>query len=171
MHTIQILGDTMRMRGRTLRRGAGAVGLAALVALCWLAPAATQTATYVGSAMCGDCHDYEYGNFKKYAKKAHSADSVKIMAPDLTEEELQECFHCHATGYGKPGGFVSLEETPELADAGCEVCHGPGSLHVEYGGDPSYIKGDLDIADCEVCHSAERVATFDYKPLLFGGAH
>ena len=32
-------------------------------------------------------------------------------------------------GYGKPGGFRSEHETPGLKEPGCEVCHGPGSIH------------------------------------------
>lgn len=130
-----------------------------------------QTEEYVGSETCADCHDLEYENYKKYSKKAHSGESVKIMAGDLTKQELEECFECHVTGFGKTGGFVSFEETPNMAEAGCETCHGPGYDHVESGGDPDFIKGQLDIKDCEGCHNPERVEAFDFKPLIFGGAH
>jgi len=93
------------------------------------------------------------------------------MARKLAADELKECFHCHVTGYGKPGGFVSFEKTPDMANAGCEVCHGPGSAHVEAGGTKSLIKRKLTVQDCEVCHNAERVANFNFKPMIFGGAH
>lgn len=140
--------------------------------LLFLAPEArTQTARYVGSAACADCHEQEYRNYTKFSKKAHSGESVRVMAKDLTKAELQECYACHATGAGRPGGFVSPEKTPELANAGCEVCHGPGGAHVESGGDPAFIKANLDIKDCETCHNPERVASFGFKPMLFGGAH
>lgn len=134
-------------------------------------PARTQEATYVGSHVCADCHDEQFENFEKFAKKAHSDRSIKIMASDLTPEEIKECYTCHTTGYGQPGGFVSFEETPELAHAGCEVCHGPGSAHVDEGGDPELIKSTLAMEDCETCHNAERVGAFNFKPLLYGGAH
>jgi hypothetical protein len=130
----------------------------------------TDSAVYVGSEACKECHEVEYSNYKKFSKKAHSSESVKIMASDLDDDELKECFACHSTGYGKPGGFVSFEETPKLANAGCEVCHGPGSLHVE-DGDPDLIKRKMTIKECEVCHNAERVNNFNFKPLIFGGAH
>ena len=39
------------------------------------------------------------------------------------------------------------------------------------GGDPSLIKRDLSIEDCETCHNQERVSAFNFKPLLYGGAH
>jgi len=126
--------------------------------------------TYVGSDACKDCHEDEYKNFNAYAKKAHSYNSIKIMKRGLTETEFQSCFECHTTGYGKPGGFISEKETPLLKDAGCEVCHGPGSLHCETE-EPEAIKGKLTIKDCETCHNKERVAEFNYKPLIFGGAH
>ncbi|BBD09652.1 cytochrome c family protein [Desulfovibrio ferrophilus] len=134
-------------------------------------PAQTGQATYVGSNACSECHDEQFENFEQFAKKAHSDRSIKIMASDLTKEELQECYACHTTGYGQPGGFVSFEETPEMAHAGCEVCHGPGSEHVAEGGDPDLIKGTLALEDCETCHNADRVGAFNFKPLLYGGAH
>jgi len=126
--------------------------------------------TYVGSDACKECHEEEYRNYKAYAKKAQSYDSIKKMKKGLTEFEFQGCFECHTTGHGKPGGFVSEKETPFLKNAGCEVCHGPGSLHcdTETAAD---IKGQLTIKDCEGCHNDERVAEFNYKPLIYGGAH
>ena len=35
--------------------------------------------TYVGTATCKECHDAEYENFKAYAKKATSYQSIKKM--------------------------------------------------------------------------------------------
>ena len=104
-------------------------------------------------------------------KSYEFSDNVRLMVKKLSPEELAGCFACHVTGYGKPGGFTSFEATPGLADAGCEVCHGPGSAHVDAGGDPSLIKIDLNIKDCESCHNQERVSAFNFKPMLFGGAH
>ncbi|MFW5490606.1 MAG: cytochrome c family protein [Desulfovibrio sp.] len=127
--------------------------------------------SYVGNKACAECHEAEYKNYSKFSKKATSSKSVLAMASDLTKDELAGCYGCHATGYGQPGGFVSFEQTPEMGNAGCEVCHGPGSAHVESGGDPELIKGTLTMQDCETCHNASRVASFNFKPLLYGGAH
>ncbi|BCS88505.1 hypothetical protein PSDVSF_17470 [Pseudodesulfovibrio sediminis] len=131
----------------------------------------TTSGRFVGSAACAECHEQEFQNFKKFSKKAHSGESVKIMASDLTTEELAECYACHMTGFGQPGGFVSFAKTPEMGEAGCEVCHGPGYDHVESEGDTDLIKGDLDLEDCTGCHNPDRVEAFDFKPLLYGGAH
>ena len=92
------------------------------------------------------------------------------MAAKLTPEELKGCYGCHTTGYGKPGGFCSEQETPELKNNGCEVCHGPGSLHAA-SEDPEDLNTTIDVEDCMTCHNSERVAAFNFKPLLYGGAH
>ena len=144
--------------------------VAMLACVFWPFSAVAENA-YVGTAACKDCHEEQYENFTKFAKKAHSQKSVQIMSSDLTEAELAECYGCHTTGYGKPGGFVSYEKTPHLADAGCEVCHGPGGDHVESGGDAELIKGKLSMDDCVSCHNESRVKAFNFKPLLYGGAH
>ncbi len=130
-----------------------------------------EGAGYVGSKICGECHKKEYETFSKFAKKASSFESIKKMKSRLTSEEYRACFECHTTGYGKPGGFVSESKTPELRNVGCEVCHGPGSVHVDHGGDPAEIRSDLTIEDCERCHNSERIRAFDFTPLLYGGAH
>lgn len=152
-----------------------AMGLLVLLMTAILAWPAGQSVsasdkTYVGSQVCQDCHETEYENFSTYAKKAHSYESVKKMKKKLTEAEYKSCLSCHTTGYGQASGFRSEQETPELKQAGCEVCHGPGSMHAE-SGDPADIKGQLTAKDCETCHNSERVEAFDYKPLIFGGAH
>lgn len=126
--------------------------------------------TYIGSKACKDCHEQEYSNFVKYAKKADSFKSIKKMEKKLTPEEYQSCFECHTTGYGKKGGFISEEKTPALMDAGCEVCHGPGSRHADTE-DPDEIISDLSMENCNTCHNEDRIEAFDFKPLLFGGAH
>jgi hypothetical protein len=125
---------------------------------------------YVGSAACRECHPEEYENFMTYAKKSTSFQSVEKQMRHLTPEEIKQCYPCHTTGYGEPGGFVSLEETPHLKNAGCEVCHGPGAEHVRTGA-PGAIIGNMSKKDCEVCHISERVKAFKYKPLIHGGAH
>jgi hypothetical protein len=126
--------------------------------------------TYVGSDACLLCHEAEYENFSRYARKSHSFQSVLKMTKGLTQDEVKECYACHTTGYGRPGGFVSLEQTPELKDAGCEVCHGPGGRHSETE-NPDHIVGKVTIDTCNKCHTEERVSAFRYRPLIHGGAH
>jgi hypothetical protein len=129
-----------------------------------------NTDTYVGSLVCKGCHPEEFNNFITYAKKSVSFQSIERQMKHLTPEEIEQCYPCHTTGYGQPGGFVSLEETPHLKNAGCEVCHGPGANHAKTE-DPLDIKAEMNKKDCEKCHISERVKAFKYKPLIHGGAH
>lgn len=129
-----------------------------------------QERIYVGSKACEECHSSEYETYVKFSKKASSFESIQVMEEKLTPQEYAGCFECHTTGHGKPGGFISEAQTPDLKNAGCEVCHGPGSLHVE-SSDPDDIDHNITIEVCTTCHSPDRVKAFDFKPLLFGGAH
>jgi hypothetical protein len=156
----------MKVRKRA-NQARGLVHLIFFILLC--SPVWAQEA-YVGSDACVGCHEEEYENFTKYARKAHSFQSVLKMKKGLTPEELKGCYACHTTGYGKPGGFVSLEQTPELKDAGCEVCHGAGGTHIETE-DPDDLIGKVTIGICQKCHTQERVSAFRYKPMVHGGAH
>ncbi len=134
-------------------------------------PAADKAgAVYVGSDKCKECHDEQYESYHKYSRKAHSFQSIKKMKAKLTSGEYQKCFECHTTGHGKPGGFVSESQTPLLKNAGCETCHGPGSLHAE-SQDIGDIKTQLTAQDCLRCHNEERVGSFKYRPLIYGGGH
>ncbi|OGR28689.1 MAG: cytochrome C [Desulfobacterales bacterium RIFOXYA12_FULL_46_15] len=144
-----------------------------VVFLCFLSfisQSLAEDKKYVGAEACKACHEKEYSNYLNFAKKVKSFESIKKMEKKLTLEEYQACFECHTTGYGKPGGFESEEKTPGLKNAGCEVCHGPGSQHID-GGDPEMIIRDVTLENCNTCHSKDRIEAFDFKPLLFGGAH
>jgi hypothetical protein len=150
------------------------------VALLWLAATVTPCLSgqaqeltaraFVGSVACEPCHPGEYNRFNLHARKSHSFRSIERMQKGLSGDEMKECYACHTTGYGKPGGFVSLEQTPELKDAGCEVCHGPGKNHVETQ-DPGRINRNVTVETCQRCHTQERLRAFRYRPLLHGGAH
>ena len=142
----------------------------AALALPLAAKAEEPAARYVGSEVCAPCHAGQHERFMRYSKKAHSSKNLRLMAKGLSDQELTSCYGCHTTGYGRPGGFTNFTATPQLADAGCEVCHGPGSLHAA-SGDPAAIKGRLSLADCDPCHNDPRVHSFGYKPLLNAGAH
>ncbi len=92
---------------------------------------------YIGVKKCKACHMKQYKAWKK-TKMFKSFDNLKpgVKAAEKTKAGLDpnkdytsdpECLKCHTTGYGKPGGFKSIAETPKLAGVQCEACHGPGS--------------------------------------------
>lgn len=82
-------------------------------------------AKYVGTNKCRMCHmkQHKTWNATKHAK------NFEVLQGD--ERSNPDCLSCHTTGYGRPGGFVSEDTTPNLTSVGCESCHGPGSAHVE----------------------------------------
>lgn len=96
---------------------------------------------YVGSKKCKTCHIKQYKSWKE-TKMAQALEVLKPgeaveakethgIDPDSDYTADAECLQCHTTGYGKPGGFVSVDETPDLAGVGCESCHGAGGRYLE----------------------------------------
>jgi hypothetical protein len=126
--------------------------------------------TYVGSESCRSCHENKYNTFLSHARKSRSFESIEKMQKGLTDDEIKTCYGCHTTAYGRAGGFISLEKTPELKNAGCEVCHGPGKLHVDTQ-DPEQIITNITIDVCQACHIEDRVNAFRYKPTIHAGSH
>ncbi len=97
--------------------------------------------SYVGTKGCRKCHIKQFKSWKE-TKMAKAYDILKPgeraeakakagLDPQKDYTTDPECLPCHTTGYGKPGGFVSLEETPELVGVSCEMCHGAGSEYVK----------------------------------------
>ena len=148
----------------------GFISLVFALALISKASAEPEEALFVGAKACESCHSDQYASFMSNSNKAHSWKSLSKMLPKLTPSEQSDCFACHTTGYGKSGGFESLEKTPHLANLSCESCHGPGSVHVE-SGDKNDILCTPDVKSCTICHNAERVQNFKFKPMLYHGGH
>ena len=145
--------------------------LVLLPAVAWAADAKQSAkSAYIGSNACQQCHESEYKNFITYSKKAHSRQNVEKMRSKLSTEELAGCYVCHTTGYGDKSGFVSYENTPHLGDVGCETCHGPGADHAE-SGEKTAITRKPSSESCLVCHNAERIQNFNFRPLRYSGAH
>jgi hypothetical protein len=97
--------------------------------------------SYVGTKGCKKCHikQFKSWNATKMAKaydilKPGERAEAKAKAgldPQKDYTKDPECLPCHTTGYGEPGGFVSLEESPQLVGVSCEMCHGAGSEYVK----------------------------------------
>jgi len=105
--------------------------------MIWVISSAVNAAEYVGVKKCKMCHIKQYKSWKK-TKMAKSFENLKPgvkaelkkkagLDPNKDYTHDPNCLKCHTTGYGKPGGFKSIEETPKLAGVQCEACHGPGS--------------------------------------------
>lgn len=156
-------------------------------------------ASFVGSKKCKMCHIKQYKSWQT-TKMAKAFDLLKAgvnadakskagldAAKDYTGDA--ECLKCHVTGYGKPGGFKSIAQTPNLAGVGCETCHGAGSEYLKAGKmtnkNKAYKKADLVAVglvspptktQCTGCHNAdspfvESGYVFDFKTKVSEGTH
>jgi len=95
----------------------------------------------VGNKNCRKCHIKEA---KSWAETA-MAQTFEVLKPGVRAEEKTAagldpakdyttdvtCLPCHTTGFGKEGGFVDIDSTPELAGVGCEMCHGAGGTYTQ----------------------------------------
>ena len=121
-------------------RGLGVMALV-LPFLAIGSSAMAQEHEFVGSKNCRKCHIKEHRSWAE----TKMAQAFEILKPGERAEAKQaagldpqadytkdaECVTCHVTGYGKPGGFVDIETTPDLAGVGCESCHGAGGTYVQ----------------------------------------
>ncbi len=112
---------------------------------------------YLGYKECIFCHD-ENGNAWQKTQHARAFEGLKKMP----QERLSGCLTCHVTGYGKPGGFVSFESTPELINVQCEECHGTGKSHAANPGEKGSITAKPEETKCLGCHTPRQDPKFDY---------
>jgi len=119
-------------------------------------------ASYVGIAKCAGCHKaaVTFWNHTVHAQ------AWKTLV-DGGKQADYKCVSCHVTGFGQVGGS-SLGFTKKLESVQCEVCHGPGSLHVlgEGNEQPLAIKRDTPETVCLGCHTEQHSDTFSYVPYL-----
>lgn len=170
------------------------VGIGSRIALLLLLPHASN-AQYVGAGKCRPCHlpqakGWEPTKMAKAfellkpgvaadVKKAHNVDPNK----DYTNDP--NCLSCHVTGYGEPGGFVSVAQTPNLVGVQCEACHGPGAAYLKPAlmslQNKEYKRADLVAAGmvmptaetCQKCHNKKSpfYQPFDFKTRVQQGTH
>ena len=116
-------------------------------------------AVYVGVEACLECHDATE-HFWKNSVHSHAWETLE----KLNKTFDVKCVSCHVTGYDKPGGSL-VGKTAGREDAQCEVCHGPGSLHVDAGeaDTKTTIVRDPTEAVCVTCHNSHHSPKFDFK--------
>ncbi len=128
--------------------------------------------SYVGSKKCKVCHLPQHKSWEQtkmanafaILKAGERAEAKKKAGLDPNKDYTHDatCLACHVTGYGKPGGFKSIEETPDMAGVGCEMCHGAGGDYIKAGfmtlQNKEYKRADLvaaglNIPKAETCTS------------------
>lgn len=172
-------------RGEVMRSSSSYTAWMLLAGSVLLFPMASR-AQYVGAGKCRPCHlpvakSWEQTKMAKAfellkpgvaadVKKAHNIDPDKDYTHDAN------CLGCHVTGFGKPGGFVSLEETPNLTGVQCEACHGAGAAYLKPNlmslQNKEYKRSDLvaaglQVPTAETCQQCHNKKSPFYKPFDF----
>ncbi len=126
------------------------------------APREPGRAYFVGDAKCGACHKEALA----FWKKTVHAEAWQTLV-EVGKQNDYKCTGCHVTGYGQVGGS-SLGHTDRLRDVQCEVCHGPGSIHVAEKGleEPSSVHKEAPASTCVGCHTEQHSDTFQYEAYL-----
>ena len=96
-----------------------------------------QQFDFAGVKTCKSCHRKVWKTWKEtpmakafdILKPGERAEMKKKagLDPDKDYTKDTTCLPCHTTGYGQPGGFVSVEKTPAMVGISCEACHGAGT--------------------------------------------
>lgn len=143
-------------------RDAGAANVKAAAARPPI-PVAKGVATYVGIDECANCHAPEV----EFWQKTHHATAFATLEHSGKQLDY-ECTSCHVTGWDEPGGST-MANNEGLRNVQCEVCHGPGSIHVEKEGKdvPSTIARRPAPDLCAArCHTPQHSDTFQMEPYL-----
>lgn len=171
--------------------------------LCWMGPTMlllpaltlAAAAQYVGETRCRACHLPQFKSWKQ-TKMANALDLLKpgVAAEQKKAKKLDPardytkdatCLPCHTTGYGKPGGFESVEKTPNLVGVQCEGCHGAGrgylkpelmSIQNKEYKRAQLVAAGLVVPDekvCKTCHNPKSpfFQPFDYAARKAVGIH
>jgi Cytochrome c554 and c-prime len=125
-------------------------------------------AAYVGNTACAVCHPTAMAAWQQ-TTHAHAWQTLVKAEADPKRygwpvTAYPDCVNCHVVGYRDQTGFVDAETTPQLADVGCERCHGAGSDHVASNGTAKLglIGGVTGSMLCTQCHDYEQSPNFLY---------
>ncbi|MEC7520500.1 MAG: multiheme c-type cytochrome [Myxococcota bacterium] len=121
-------------------------------------PAPEGEPHYLGSQACASCH----GAAVRWWR-GHAHGRAYATLEDRHKNFNLSCVGCHVTGYLRPGGST-VTHVDRLQDVGCEVCHGPGSQHVQNPtGATVNVAREVPESLCVRCHNEEHSDQFVYE--------
>lgn len=120
---------------------------------------------YVGSAVCGICHQAEW---EQWLETPH-ANSMQTLRKQQNHVRL-DCVVCHVTGEAGKDSRPWRMTPRELQEVGCEECHGPGGPHrtTPFPGEEVH---SIEEASCVRCHDQKNSPDWDYKTYLAQVVH
>jgi hypothetical protein len=115
-----------------------------------------KTEGFAGNKACGSCHSDAH---KVWTGTAH-AGALQTLEKEKHDRD-PDCVGCHVVGLDSTLGFRDRLLTPNLADVGCESCHGPGAEHAK---SPYEVRlKPAGEAACRTCHVPDHSPGFDFK--------
>jgi hypothetical protein len=119
---------------------------------------------FAGSKACISCHT-QAG--KVWLESRHSS-ALKTLEEESSDRD-PDCTGCHVVGLSSNKGFKSRAATPDLADVGCESCHGAGKNHAVQPF--THKMQNLGEKSCQQCHVPDHSPGFDFKTYWSRIAH
>lgn len=111
---------------------------------------------FAGSAKCGSCHR----SAEKVWQSSGHAHALLTLERD-GHGKNPECVPCHVVGLTKTTGFKSRSLTPNLANVGCESCHGAGAAHAA---NPWKVRlPKVGKPSCLPCHTLDNSPNFEFS--------
>jgi len=126
---------------------------------------ARQFGDFVGAAACKGCHEAQHKDWET-SRHAHA---YRTLVKDRRHFDL-DCWSCHVTGAGQPGGPSGPYDVGPMRNVQCEACHGTGRKHA--------ANPKIDMVrspgekHCKTCHSDEQTeGRFEYEAYLLRVDH
>ena len=115
-----------------------------------------KSTTFSGTTeSCIKCHV----NAGKVWRKSAHAGALKSLEAENHDRD-PDCVSCHVVGLDSVAGFRSRRLTPNLANVGCESCHGSAVAH---SAAPRAVKlPKVGATACLPCHNAEHSPNFNF---------
>lgn len=124
---------------------------------------------YLGFEGCVGCHQGIAGH---WSRTAH-AEAYRTLV-ERGEQRNPDCLTCHATGFGREGGFADPDAGRYLLNVQCEACHGPSALHARRAVTPGFkpeAGAPVGEGTCRGCHDPANSPRFDFEEYLPKVAH
>jgi PKD repeat protein len=111
---------------------------------------------FVGQAKCIGCHTDKIND---WYGTAHATALSALTSIGMGSNP--SCLPCHTVGFGQPGGFIDVTNTPQLANVQCENCHGSANAHINVSGLQYHPVNTLAAETCGSCHTGANGPTYD----------
>ena len=111
---------------------------------------------YVGTQECRTCHSAQWEQWQT----TRHADAYTTLL-DAHRHQFSKCVKCHVAGLNRDSGFSILEPDRSLANVQCEICHGPGSSHIERPSSETVRRLPSE-RTCLECHNTDHDDDFVY---------